>query len=110
MNIDFTHKKTLKNSLKTRYEETNELGGTCKAGEKCIGGLARMATMIKQLKEELQETNPILLNAGDNFQGTLWYSIGRWNVTAQFMNMLDFDAVVSGCIAPFRYFFFLYND
>lgn len=71
------------------------MGGTCKAGEKCIGGFARMVTMIKQLKEELQATNPIFLNAGDNFQGTLWYSIGRWKLTTQFMNMLDADAVVS---------------
>lgn len=39
--------------------------------------------------------NPIYLNAGDNFQGTPWYTFGRWNVTAQFLNMLKADAVVS---------------
>lgn len=54
-----------------------------------------MVTMIKHLKETLKDTNPIFLNAGDNFQGTLWYSIGRWKLTTQFMNMLDADAVVS---------------
>lgn len=90
--------KIIKNNFlsgKSRYEETNELATTCKPGEKCIGGFARMVTMIKHLKETLKDTNPIFLNAGDNFQGTLWYSIGRWKLTTQFMNMLDADAVVS---------------
>lgn len=78
-----------------RYEETNELAGTCKPGEKCIGGYARMVTMTKQLKEELKDTNPILLNAGDIVQGTLWYSIGGWELASQFMNILNADVVVS---------------
>lgn len=39
--------------------------------------------------------NPIYLNAGDNFQGTFWYTVGSWNVTSQFLNMLNADAVVS---------------
>lgn len=82
-------------SQSIRYEETNELATSCKEGQKCIGGFGRMVTMIKHLKETLKDTNPIYLNAGDNFQGTLWYSIGRWNLTTQFMNMLDADAVVS---------------
>lgn len=42
------------------------------------------------------ELNPIYLNAGDNFQGTLWYNIGRWNVTVQFLNMLKADAMTIG--------------
>lgn len=49
--------------------------------------------MIKQLMKT--NPNPIYLNAGDNFQGTPWYTFGRWNVTAQFLNMLKADAVVS---------------
>lgn len=39
-------------------------------------------------------TNPIYLNAGDNFQGTFWYNIGRWNVTSYFLNLLPADAFV----------------
>lgn len=37
----------------------------------------------------------ILLNAGDSFQGTVWYSMGKWNVTQEFMNTLPIDAEVS---------------
>lgn len=51
-------------------------------------------TVVKKLKSE--RVNPIYLNAGDNFQGTLWYNIGRWNVTNQFLNMLPADAQTIG--------------
>lgn len=76
-----------------RFEETNEGATSCKKGEKCIGGYARAVTMIKELQKT--RINPIYLNAGDSFQGTLWYSFGRWNVTKQFLNMLNADATVS---------------
>ena len=65
-------------------------------------------TKVKELLATRE--NPIYLNAGDNFQGTLWYNIGRWNVTNQFLNMLpahvqtignhDFDHDIDG-VVPF---------
>lgn len=78
-----------------RFEETNEQSTNCKQGEKCIGGLARATTVIKQLMRARKNTNPIYLNAGDNFQGTFWYTVGRWNVTSYFLNKLKADAIVS---------------
>lgn len=51
---------------------------------------------IKQLKSEYKTKNPLYLNAGDNFQGTLWYNLLRWNVTAYFIKELPPDAMVSG--------------
>lgn len=50
--------------------------------------------MVKKLLMQRNNTNPIYLNAGDSFQGTLWYNIGRWNVTSHFLNMLPADAMV----------------
>lgn len=76
-----------------RFEEFNFIGSTCKANETCIGGYARAVTVIKELKET--RLNPIYLNAGDNFQGSLWYTLGGWNVTSYFLNMLNADAIVS---------------
>lgn len=76
-----------------RFDETNEEAATCKDDEKCIGGYARAVTVIKELQSV--RANPIYLNAGDNFQGTFWFTIGGWNVTSQFLNMLDADVVVS---------------
>lgn len=77
-----------------RFEETNNQSKTCKPGEECIGGLARIVTVIKTLKEVRKNTNPIYLNAGDNFQGTLFYTLGRWNITQHFMNLMRPDAMV----------------
>lgn len=80
------------NDFFKRFEETNEASNDCKAGEKCIGGYARLVTMVKQLNRT--NLNPIYVNAGDNFQGTIWYNTGRWNVTNEFFNMLPADAMV----------------
>lgn len=46
-------------------------------GQICIGGYARVMTMVKQLMKERNEENknPVFLNIGDNFQGTLWYEL-----------------------------------
>lgn len=78
----------------SRFEETNSDSNDCKLGETCIGGYARLVTMVKHLKNT--SLNPIYLNAGDNFQGTIWYNIGRWNVTNEFLNMLPADAQTIG--------------
>ena len=60
--------------------------------EKCVGGIARVATIIRQLKQA--RPNAILLNAGDSFQGTLYYDIHHGNITSYFMNQLPHDATV----------------
>uniref|UniRef100_A0A9I3EHZ0 Apyrase n=1 Tax=Anopheles dirus TaxID=7168 RepID=A0A9I3EHZ0_9DIPT len=84
------------NDFHARFEEVNTASVTCDAagGETCIGGYARTVTVVKQLLAE--RPNPIYLNAGDNFQGTLWYNIHRWNATSEFLNMLPADAMTIG--------------
>lgn len=76
-----------------RFEETNDAGGTCKTGTKCIGGFSRLYHEIMTLKN--LKPDSILLNGGDSFQGTIWYSVGKWNVTQEFMNTLPIDAEVN---------------
>lgn len=65
----------------------------------CIGGFARLATLTRQ--RLASEPDSLLLNAGDSFQGTIWYNILRWNVTQEFMNMLPHDAHVSSFMLNF---------
>nr|XP_014096986.2 apyrase isoform X3 [Bactrocera oleae]XP_036221523.1 apyrase isoform X3 [Bactrocera oleae] len=84
------------NDFHARFEPTDTSGGTCDAGNECIGGLARTVYTVKRLLEEQKDQNPVYFNAGDSFQGTLWYNIGRWNVTSQFLNMLPADAMTLG--------------
>jgi 5'-nucleotidase len=51
-------------------------------------------TIVDYLKKH--RPNAIYLNAGDNFQGTFWYNLLRYNVTAHFLNLIPADAIVLG--------------
>lgn len=82
------------NDFHARFEETNERSLPCQVSEKCIGGFARMKTVINQLRAKRK--NSIFLNAGDNFQGTFWYNLLRYNVTSHFLNLLPADAITLG--------------
>lgn len=84
------------NDFHARFEEVNTASVTCspEKGDVCVGGYARTMTVLKKLLAE--RTNAIYLNAGDNFQGTLWYNIHRWNVTVELLNMLPADAMTIG--------------
>ncbi|XP_030767022.1 apyrase-like [Sitophilus oryzae] len=81
------------NDFHARFEEISSASGTCK-DTSCIGGFPRLVTQI----QELLDTQPksLLLNGGDNFQGTLYYTLGKWNITQEFLNKLPFDAIVLG--------------
>lgn len=59
------------NDFHARFEETNPDGTICKDPTKCIGGYARLATIVKRLIVEYRNKNErvLYLNAGDNFQG-----------------------------------------
>ncbi|XP_055626633.1 apyrase-like [Toxorhynchites rutilus septentrionalis] len=80
------------NDFHARFEETNLKSNNCTATERstvgCIAGISRVYTTIKRLLKEYRNKNVIYLNAGDNFQGTLWYNLLRWNVTAAFIKKL----------------------
>nr|CAH7737873.1 unnamed protein product [Callosobruchus chinensis] len=82
------------NDFHARYLETSNGAGACKSKNSCVGGFSRLYNQIMKMKKENPDS--ILLNAGDNFQGTLWYTIGKWNLTQEFMNKLPFDAAVLG--------------
>lgn len=84
------------NDFHAKYEPTDTTGGICDEGEECIGGYARTVYTVKRLLEEQKDSNPIYINAGDSFQGTLWYNIGRWNVTQEFLNLLPAVAMTLG--------------
>ncbi|KAJ2954876.1 hypothetical protein O0L34_g3197 [Tuta absoluta] len=83
------------NDFHARFVETSPQGGVCDpAADPCIGGFARLATAVRE--GMAREPQSVLLNAGDSFQGTIWYNLLRWNVTQEFMNLLPHDAHVLG--------------
>jgi 5'-nucleotidase / UDP-sugar diphosphatase len=86
------------NDTHARILQVNKHGNTCNdedatAGE-CFGGVARRATMINQIRAEKE--NVLLLDAGDQFQGTLFYTLYKGEEARTFMNMLGYDAMTLG--------------
>lgn len=58
------------------------------------GGYARQATLIKQIRA--QEKNVLLVNAGDMFQGTLYFNVYEGLAEAAYMNAVRYDAMAVG--------------
>lgn len=59
-----------------------------------IGGMARLAAIIPQLAAD--NTNHLVLHAGDAVQGTLYYTLFKGQVDAEVMNAIGFDAMAIG--------------
>ena len=51
-------------------------------------------TKIKEVRSPAE--NVLLLDGGDQFQGTLWFHVYRGLASAQFMRRLGYDAMVCG--------------
>ncbi|MBK8051341.1 MAG: 5'-nucleotidase C-terminal domain-containing protein [Anaerolineales bacterium] len=65
------------------------------AGE-CIGGVARRTTAIAQAKAAAPDGNVILIDAGDAFQGTLFFTEYKGDEEAKFMNELGYQVMTVG--------------
>ncbi len=59
-----------------------------------IGGYARQAALIARLKAE--NPNPLVLNAGDSFQGTLYFNVYVGLADAACMNLVGYQAMAVG--------------
>jgi 5'-nucleotidase len=88
------------NDLHSRIESINKFDSTCSAEEEgkgeCFGGVARLKTAIDTQRQALTGKNVLLLNAGDNFQGSLFYTTYKGAVEAEFLNLMKFDAMTVG--------------
>ncbi|MBO9653201.1 MAG: 5'-nucleotidase C-terminal domain-containing protein [Agrobacterium tumefaciens] len=90
------------NDFHSRIESINKFDSTCSAEEEgkneCFGGAARLLTAINQTRDALKAEgkNVLLLNAGDNFQGSLFYTTYKGTVEAEVLNAMKFDAMTVG--------------
>ena len=90
------------NDLHSRIEPINRYDSTCGAEDdaegKCFGGVARVATKINELRDSLTAAgeNVIVVDAGDQFQGSLMYTTYKGAVEAEFMNAIGFDVMAVG--------------
>ncbi|XP_026197761.1 5'-nucleotidase [Anabas testudineus] len=82
------------NDVHARVEETSARSGKCGSNGSCFAGVARRATVIKKIRNS--ESNVLLLDAGDQFQGTVWFNYYKGAEAAHFMNKLRYDAMAFG--------------
>ena len=77
------------NDWHSRIESNNKFESTCSAEDEgkgeCIGGAARLVTAITRNAQKLQGQNVLLLSAGDNFQGSLFYTTYKGKAEAEFL-------------------------
>ncbi|SSC71895.1 unnamed protein product [Ciceribacter sp. T2.26MG-112.2] len=88
------------NDFHSRIEAINKYDSTCSAEEagknECFGGIARVKSAIDSRRAELKDANLLVLDAGDQFQGSLFYTTYKSAPIAEFMNGIGFDAMAIG--------------
>ncbi|WP_288194496.1 5'-nucleotidase C-terminal domain-containing protein [uncultured Phyllobacterium sp.] len=90
------------NDFHSRQESINKYDSTCSAEEEskneCFGGIARVKAKIDERRAALSKDggNVIVLNAGDEFQGSLFYTTYKGDDTAEFMNGIGYDVMALG--------------
>nr|WP_309085132.1 5'-nucleotidase C-terminal domain-containing protein [Chelativorans sp.] len=97
---DFTLNILHINDWHSRIQSINAFDSTCSeedetAGE-CFGGAARLVTALSDRRAALEGQNVLFLNAGDNFQGSLFYTTYKGDAEAEFLNLMKPDAMAVG--------------
>ncbi|WP_136660860.1 5'-nucleotidase C-terminal domain-containing protein [Nitratireductor sp. XY-223] len=86
------------NDLHSRIQPINKYDSSCSADDetegKCFGGVARLKTAIDERRKALD--NVLVLSAGDNFQGSVFYTVYKGKAEAEFLDLLGLDANVIG--------------
>jgi 2',3'-cyclic-nucleotide 2'-phosphodiesterase (5'-nucleotidase family) len=86
------------NDVHARFLSFNDRQRPCEKKDvqsnHCWGGAARRQTAMKKFMAE--DENVIKLDAGDQFQGTIWYTALKWEPIAQYMNIMKYDAMAFG--------------
>ncbi|MEO0909872.1 MAG: metallophosphoesterase, partial [Pseudomonadota bacterium] len=88
------------NDIHSRIESINKFNSTCNAEDEaageCFGGMARIKAAIDNMRAELTNQNVVVLDAGDPFQGSLFYTTYKGKAEAEFMKAIGYDAMAVG--------------
>ncbi|XP_013804230.2 5'-nucleotidase [Apteryx mantelli] len=82
------------NDVHARVEAQGAGARGCEGAAGCFGGVARRAARVAA--ERAAHRNVLLLDAGDQYQGTVWFSRFKGREAAHFMNLLRYDAMALG--------------
>jgi len=86
------------NDFHSRFEPISKYDSGCGEDDnmagKCFGGSARLMTAIRDARA--RDGNAILVDGGDQFQGTLFYTYYKGKLAAELMNKMGYDAMTVG--------------
>ncbi len=86
------------NDFHSRVEPISKYDGGCSAEDnaegKCFGGYARMVTAVAEARK--RNPDALLVDGGDQFQGSLFYTYYKGTVAAEIMNNLQYDGMTVG--------------
>jgi len=86
------------NDIHAHFEQTNVHSTRCRpeddAAEDCYGGVPRVYQKVLEIKRNYPDA--LFLNAGDFYQGSVWYTKFKYKPMIEFGNLLDFDAMGVG--------------
>jgi len=87
------------NDIHSHFDQVNVNTGRCHTDQaeagNCFGGMARMFTAIRELQAR-EPSKTLTLNAGDYFQGTMWFNELGYEPIVTFSNMLNWTAMALG--------------
>ncbi|WP_138422665.1 bifunctional metallophosphatase/5'-nucleotidase [Maritimibacter alexandrii] len=86
------------NDFHARFEPVSKYDSGCSAEDndagECFGGSARLVTAIEEAKGRAE--NWLLVDGGDQFQGTLFYTYYKGALAAEMMNKMGYDGMTVG--------------
>ena len=86
------------NDFHARFEPISKYDSGCSAEDNdagdCFGGSARLVTAVEEARARAE--NSILVDGGDQFQGTLFYTYYKGKLAAEMMNKMGYDAMTVG--------------
>ncbi|TNF19558.1 MAG: multifunctional 2',3'-cyclic-nucleotide 2'-phosphodiesterase/5'-nucleotidase/3'-nucleotidase [Rhodobacteraceae bacterium] len=86
------------NDFHARFEPVSKYDGPCSAEDdaagECFGSSARLMTAINAAKA--RSNNWILVDGGDQFQGSLFYTYYKGKLAAEMMNQMGYTAMTVG--------------
>ncbi|WP_298565367.1 bifunctional metallophosphatase/5'-nucleotidase [uncultured Aliiroseovarius sp.] len=95
---DYTLTVLHTNDFHARFEPISKYDSGCSAEDntagECFGGSARLVSAIAEARA--RSNNSILVDGGDQFQGTLFYTYYKGKLAAEMMNKMGYDAMTVG--------------
>jgi 5'-nucleotidase len=86
------------NDIHSHLDEFNKYGTSCNQGQidknECYGHVARIKTVVDSFRAQSQDV--ILVDAGDQFQGTLFFNLYGGSILSEMMNDVGYDAMTLG--------------